>query len=775
MNKVLLPIFSFFLINGIIGQTFEVGGEGANYTATFKSVEKMFQTGSEFESKEKDSKIDFNLRVIESEADRLYHQIEILDAIKDGIEFKESVVYKTFIGDNIYFQTDDKGGDVTVWGHDQDSFDMTRHVWDDVALQLTWMFNEIPPYQDKKVGEKFTHKINLSYKMPIEMNFTFLGELDTLNHQCVKLENRFDLADTYANNPAIKPMLEMGMSIEGEVPTRKITYYDKSNGRLIYSKMNSSGNMKLTMMGQTMEVKTSSDAEVAINPSIKVAGKQQSVKDKIPPFLQEMKKEEKDSKTYKFRNEFEVIENFTIDERNKSFYNDTTFVNGFITFKKGDSWCLMDENGKFYDHMQSLAPVVKVGDYFTYADKNPLLNGLKTLDGTVVLEPKYSQISELKDGYSIVSKVNLFGVIDKDLKEVIPCKNEEFYDLEAKGDFIKISGPSGQKFIPVDESKTIPASLNIIKVIENAGLLILEGEEKFFYNFDFERVLDQPIKGIGEIKGSKFFKVMLKEKKELIYDSSNPGSPPIAKVDYLKNWYKSIYFPYRKDDGWGIMDKDFKVILFDTAYTNPYCKGEICVFSAKDQQSSYLFRGTSDLVKLPKGSCNIEEHSIKIEDGGNPTKWFNFKGEPLFKDLDLLVLKETDHPEIYITTDGEGHFDGLKGLVHSKKGTILKPTMKYFDAMNGFINGYFSAEDSTENCFVSTNGKVIKGMVPENSSNKNQFVNDLFIIEDNEKQGLKHINGEIWMPPVFDELSIDINGFIWVKRGEKIALLRYLK
>lgn len=108
----------------------------------------------------------------------------------------------------------------------------------------------------------------------------------------------------------------------------------------------------------------------------------------------------------------------------KTFLKDNDYSNPQYGF--------MDENGNVVIKPQFFWALDfdESGYARVWANEDDSTYSLIDRTGKIVHKTPYTDIEDFDGGYAIVKKENLFGIVDTNYKEVVPCRFEEAYFFE---------------------------------------------------------------------------------------------------------------------------------------------------------------------------------------------------------------------------------------------------------------------------------------------------------------------------------------------------------
>ena len=215
-----------------------------------------------------------------------------------------------------------------------------------------------------------------------------------------------------------------------------------------------------------------------------------------------------------------------------------------------------DDNTELYDaSLPDLIPIVdKNNEKYGFIDKN----------GKEVIPCKYGYAGGFSEGLALVQMNDKWGFVDKNGKEVIPCKYDDAWDLSEGLAQVKKNGKWG--FIDKNGKEVIPCKYDyayafyegLAAVIMNGKYVFIDknGKEVIPCKYDYAGGFSE---GLAKVKMNDKRGFIDKNGNEVIpcrYDDAGDFSEGLAKVEMNGKWGF-----LKKNRKWGFIDKNGNEVI----------------------------------------------------------------------------------------------------------------------------------------------------------------------------------------------------------------------
>ena len=469
--------------------------------------------------------------------------------------------------------------------------------------------------------------------------------------------------------------------------------------------------------------------------------------------------------------------NTILDSTYTDVYIPNPLKDVFICFD-GDSSSVVNSKGeKIFEDYKDVSALITSESSLLDLEKNVLrykkdgLYGLINLDGEVVTEPIYEEISSLKNrpGRILVKKDDKYGVLDSNGKVVVPVS---YYSIV------------GDEYC--EDENAYANTGYIVSIKTNNGIMY------GYYNSTGKKVLDTKYESITRVleyeDEANYLIVMSNGKKGVLRNGKK-----LIDLDYQDVIYSRLskIFIVNKNGKYGFFSKNGREIL-EPKYESYQIAGEYISVTEDGKNVLYDINGNYIDQKNYSSIVEVENSSYFIAiDGQDGTysiisKDTNIKNN--YKNISYLF----NNLFTFTNQDGKsGIIDATKGeIVEAKYELILKvdgvnaieardtngvatiysSDMKEVCTMSGAIVENVNKEfavvyNQTERIYLDKNGNVV-----ENT----QVYSDLpmYSINKDGKWGFCDKSGKIIIEPIYDMVTeIDEYGFAGINKDGKWGIV----
>ena len=244
----------------------------------------------------------------------------------------------------------------------------------------------------------------------------------------------------------------------------------------------------------------------------------------------------------------------------------TEYKNGVASFRIKDKNFYIDKNGSYITKDQfceaipcycykTTCPIVKEGKY-----------GLINAKGDVILNPKYDNINNEKDGLFLVQNGNLYGFIDKMGNLVIDLQFESANDFKDGLAEVKKNGKygfidkTGHFVIEPQFDSVMPFEDGIATITIKHKWGLIDSTGRYIYKPQFENVTSQGASfkgGVGVVNENGKWGLIDRTGKYLI----EPQFDGIIEPSFF-NGFASDFAVVEKDHKRGVIHKSGKIIIY---------------------------------------------------------------------------------------------------------------------------------------------------------------------------------------------------------------------
>lgn len=750
-----------------------VGDAGDQYKVLnhVQSLGKM--NGTVMDSTNNQTELLVNRRVVDQVGDKRYTAFELVNVITEDMNYQENILGKNLLNVFGYFSTDEYGGNPVFSHFDSIDFFTLGNIYEQLLRRMEFMILELPNTPLNKELTWDMSRIDTvqsidGSKEAFETKKTanVVGEIDTLGHSCFIVEYKVNTDETF-NDPGIKAMAEMEgveMTLAGGITGR--AYLDKPSGKVIYIRMIDDMGVKIVRQGFEIfnqnnhlftAVKT--DAEVAgqrIDIQAQLA-ERHAIRQADKDYLEAAKDFELPS-----HEAYELVFPLSL-ERTGGGFSLANFKGGFASVKKDGRWGVIDSTGQMHIPFKLGENLSWKNGLFSFIG-NRLKYGLMNREGEVIVRPRYDYINDFQEGLAAVDlEKSGFGGVGK--SGYINLKGEEIIKpvYESASDFkngLAVVGKGGKRgvinkkeiFIVEPKYQFVNLYPNFIAArldFKNTQLLNNQGEAIFDFEYINVSVINDHLVAVEKSAGN--FSLYQTNDFKLLEE----GVESIGRIF-------GEYIVIKKAGKYGAINKVGEVqVPFEydqlnfSLYAGTYTKGDVKGFINESDQ----------FIDLP-GYDHVETYGEKFIFASRDGQKYlmNHQGKEVYDLSKAESWYATTDPD-YITIN----IDGKTGLLNYKGAIVIEPA--YQSMAYKMHNGIIKFFQDEQYGFAKTDGTT---HIPTQyiEVREDPFKDGYAITNKAGKWGMIDAGGQEILSFQYDEITPDQHGFIWVKKGDRIGLVR---
>lgn len=415
-------------------------------------------------------------------------------------------------------------------------------------------------------------------------------------------------------------------------------------------------------------------------------------------------------------------------------------------------------------------------DIYGYDHNTTGKYGLASLDGQILVEPKYHSVEPFIDGRAIVRcSYNEYGVIDMDGNEIIPLKYHYIkYDSEKKQFVVTKNFPNNSYIEQYKEGRFNIDGFHIIKGADGNDIIT---SKKYDWQEDYDEnfcsiVYKDGKKGIVNTKFQLIFNIHSDE-------SNDNDSVFVLPEEYDWGTYSSNDFIIvEKNNKYGVLKTDYTLIidcLYDKIESVPNYHGlflcatlNVKEISDKFNHNDFLWAlvNKDDLrlcPSLPYTDIKFIGNSfIAIKYDGKYTIYDSCGHEIIDEKFDVVMnFSVPSYAERFYHHDDYGEKDSLFAIVGkdekfgiiNRLGEIVVPMI--YDKLSLKENNQFEGDGVLMNLLgqriVTDNKQTIS--IPEEYEGVQICHNGLIIVRQNDKYGCITQANTIVIPAIYNKLK----------------------
>lgn len=448
-------------------------------------------------------------------------------------------------------------------------------------------------------------------------------------------------------------------------------------------------------------------------------------------------------------------------------------------------------------------------------------------DGIFVIEAKYDDAKDFREGVAIVKKDNLYGFIDEKGKLIQPIQYQ-ISNVEMEYSVLLVQYKSLYGYMNYQGKMLIDCKYEAIafyddfmraKLNGKYGWIDKNGKQVMPFQFDFIENYDEEKERFRYQKGNKLGWV----NRKLTNNQSQTLAEWADEIELTKSDVRNVrvgnYFGLINQNGTFIIpvryenkivfDKFGKAVVKENRLWGMIDKGGNIIIPS-EYQEKFQFNDKQLACVLKNGKYGIVDYDGKVV---IPTVYDNY----IYTDYEYWTVKKNNKfgitnnkGQLVIPIEYEKVFPYINHLALAKKdkkwgyiNEINQPVIPFeYQVLNSFIQGRAIAKKEGYWGIINTDNEEILAFEYDNlveesngfiSANKEGFwgiinnryetiipykydkittLNNYFRIERNNKIGLYSIDGQLILPAFYDALTIDGNGFK-IQKDKKAGLLDF--
>ncbi len=312
------------------------------------------------------------------------------------------------------------------------------------------------------------------------------------------------------------------------------------------------------------------------------------------------------------------------------------FNNGIAAVKHGNKWCFINRQGQIISPIYD--EINEISDNFYTVKLNGKYGALNNF-GQVIIEPKFEQLGDFKNGFAYYRSENKSGFVSKD-GYVHKAEFDWLSDFDANkiavvkiGNSYGLINSSGKIILDTKYDQVLKANNGVFIVILNNLYGFYNGNGCFLSAIEYDFFKEKPA---DFYTNGNVFKLQKKGEQALM-DANGRTSIDFGTYDEI-NFASNGLIRVKNKNKYGFVDRKLSLVI-PYKYTKAHDFKDSCAlvqlkdkFILLNTQGKEVFSSTSEIQKISTHYYLVQSESEQL---------INNKGEIVFADIsDIQSLKD---------------------------------------------------------------------------------------------------------------------------------------